>query len=100
VVQNHFVFASFIFAVSAVNFKHCIENSKQIFPEMKLCGLVPNSYIHVSVSDLYIPRNVLPILLQQNMWIDPGNMYINRAQIQECGYWERGHAVSFLGIHK
>ncbi len=23
---------------------------------MKLCGLVPNSYIHVSVSDLYIPR--------------------------------------------
>jgi hypothetical protein len=22
---------------------------------MKLCGLVPNFYIHVSVSDLYIP---------------------------------------------
>ncbi len=34
---------------------HCTENSKQIFPEMKLCGLVPNLYIHVSVSDLYIP---------------------------------------------
>ncbi len=28
------------------------ENSKQIFPEMKLRGLVPNSYIHVSVSDV------------------------------------------------
>ncbi len=31
------------------------ENSKQIFPEMKLCCLRPNSYIHVSVWDLYIP---------------------------------------------
>ncbi len=28
------------------------ENSKQIFPEMKLCGLVPSFYIHAS--DLYI----------------------------------------------
>jgi hypothetical protein len=31
------------------------ENSKQIFPEMKLRGLNPNSCIHASVSDLYIP---------------------------------------------
>ncbi len=37
---------------------HCTENSKQIFPEMKLRGLVPNFSIHVSVSYLYayIPR--------------------------------------------
>jgi hypothetical protein len=34
---------------------HCIENSKQIFTEMKLRGLVPNFYIHVSVSALHIP---------------------------------------------
>jgi hypothetical protein len=26
---------------------HCTENSKQIFPEMKLRGFVPNFYIHV-----------------------------------------------------
>ncbi len=32
---------------------HCTENTKQIFPEMKLCGLVPNFYIHVSVIELY-----------------------------------------------
>ncbi len=32
---------------------------------MKLCCLVPNSYIHVSVFDLYIPRISLPIWLQQ-----------------------------------
>ncbi len=34
---------------------HCTQNPKQIFPEMKLRGFVPNFYIHVSVSDLCIP---------------------------------------------
>ncbi len=33
---------------------HCTEYWKQIFPEMKLRSLVPNVYIHVFVSDLYI----------------------------------------------
>ncbi len=40
---------------------------------MKLCDLVPNSYIHVSVNDLYIPRVGLPIWLQKNRQTDPGN---------------------------
>jgi hypothetical protein len=35
---------------------HCSENTIYVFPEMELHGLLPNSYIHVSVSDLYIPR--------------------------------------------
>ncbi len=35
---------------------HCIEDPIYIFPEMKLRGLGPNFHIHVSVSDLYIPR--------------------------------------------
>jgi hypothetical protein len=33
---------------------HCTENLKPIIPEMKLCDLVFNFYIHVSWSDLYI----------------------------------------------
>jgi hypothetical protein len=40
------------------------ENSKQLFPEMKLRGSSPNSCIHISVRDLYIPTIGLPILLQ------------------------------------
>jgi hypothetical protein len=36
---------------SRVPRQHCTENSKQIFPEMKLRGLVPSFCIHVSVSD-------------------------------------------------
>jgi hypothetical protein len=47
-------------------------------PEIKLRGLVPNSFIHVSVGDLYIPTI---------------------GQLHECGNWERGRAVTFLGIH-
>jgi hypothetical protein len=42
---------------------------------MKLHGLSPNSYIHVSVSDLYIPTTGLPIMLQKNRWTD--HRYMN-----------------------
>jgi hypothetical protein len=38
---------------------HCTEDSKHIFPKIKLLGLVPNFHIHVSGSDLYIPIIVL-----------------------------------------
>jgi hypothetical protein len=42
------------------------ENLKQIFPEKELGGHSPNSYIHVSASDFYIPTIGLPILLEEN----------------------------------
>jgi hypothetical protein len=55
-----------------------------VLPEMKLPGLViskqnynvlsPNFHIHVSVSNIYIPRIGLPVLLQPNGHIDPGNI--------------------------
>ncbi len=55
--------------------KHSTENLKQIFPEKELRGHhSPNFHIHVSVSDLYIPTIDLPILLQENMWTDSGNI--------------------------
>jgi hypothetical protein len=43
--------------------KHYTENRIYVFPEMKLHGFVPNSYIHVSANNLYIPRIGLPIWL-------------------------------------
>ena len=53
---------------------HCTEIPIYVFPEMKLRGLVPKSYIHVSVSDLYIPKIGLPIWLQQIRQTNPGNI--------------------------
>ncbi|MFO0006060.1 MAG: hypothetical protein ACK559_33545, partial [bacterium] len=51
------------------------ENLKQIFPEKEFRGHSPNFQIHVSVSDLYIPTIIdLPILMQKNMWTNPGNI--------------------------
>ncbi len=44
---------------------HCNGNSVYIFLFWELCGLSPNFHIHVSVSDLYIPR-----ILQQNRLTD------------------------------
>jgi hypothetical protein len=41
------------------------ENLKQIFPEKEYRGLSPNFHIHVSVSELYIPTMVLPVLLEE-----------------------------------
>jgi hypothetical protein len=45
--------------------RHCNENLKQIFPEMKLRGFVHNFQIQVSVSDLYFPMIGPPFLLQK-----------------------------------
>ncbi len=55
---------------------YCIENPIYVFSEMKLRGLVSNSYIQKSVSDLYmyIPRIDLPVLLQQARQTNPGNI--------------------------
>ncbi len=76
-----------------------------VFPKMKLLFpkhnyniMSPSSYAHLSVWDLYISRIGLPILLQGNMWTDPGNIY--RSQSHECVNWDWGHAIPRKGIHK
>jgi hypothetical protein len=43
-------------SVLAVWKLHCNENTISVFPEKELRGLSPNFYIHVSVSDIHIPR--------------------------------------------
>jgi hypothetical protein len=41
-----------------------------VFPEIKLRGLGSNFYIHISVSDFYIPTIGPPILKQPNKLTD------------------------------
>ncbi len=62
---------------------------------MKLCSLVPSSYIHISVSDLYIPSIGLPIWLQQKRQTDPGNIHVQK---HKCGNWDAKHYNSVLKI--
>jgi hypothetical protein len=76
--------------------RHNTENSKHIFPEKELRGLSPGFHIHVSMSDLYIPRIGLLILLQENM--DRSWEYINRSQTHKYGNLDYGRAIRFLGI--
>jgi hypothetical protein len=57
------------------------QNLIYVFPEMKLCGLVPNFYIHASVKDLYIPRICLLMWLQQKRQTDPVNIKIAHRDI-------------------
>ncbi len=60
---------------------HCSENSKQVFPEMKLSGLVPNFCMYLWA--IYIlPRSVRKRNIAK---------YINRSQIDEC----RNEAAQF-----
>jgi hypothetical protein len=49
------VLENVFFSLSRSLQRHNNENSKQIFPGEELRGYRPNSYIHVPVSDLYIP---------------------------------------------
>ncbi len=76
---------------------HCTKNCKPIFPETKLfLRPCPNFYIHVSVSDLYIPT-IGPQTQCSKIGGRIVQMY-NCPQIHECRNSERGRAVSFLGI--
>jgi hypothetical protein len=52
---------------------HCNENPIFVFLFWELCGSQFHFHIHVSVSDLYIPRISPHIWLQQNRKTDPGN---------------------------
>ncbi len=72
----------------------CTENSKHIFPEIKLCGLVPNFFIHVSGSDLSIPKISLiwnlyfPVLRERTLGSTAGAERRARELPPSSGWWQ------------
>ncbi len=65
---------------------HCNGNSVYIFLFWELRGLSPNFHMHVSVSDLYIPRIGPRLhLFPPAEKADPSWEYIIRSQTHECG---------------
>jgi hypothetical protein len=65
---------------------------------MKLCSLVPNTYIHVSVSNYYVFSLYQSACLVAAKWADLSWEYKNRTQIHECENWETEHYDSVLEI--
>ncbi len=76
------------------------ENSKQIFPEKELCGFSSNFHILVSASDLLFIFPSLVCLFCCRKICDRSWEYIYRTQTRECGNWDWGRAIPFLGTHK
>jgi hypothetical protein len=60
-------------ACSACNAQAQYRKFETNIPRKEVSRLIPNFNIHWSVSVLYIPTIGLPILLQGNLWTDPGN---------------------------
>jgi hypothetical protein len=71
---------------------------KTNIPEKELHGHSPNFHIHVSVSDLYIFPGSVHIFSCSRIGRSTSREYINRSQTHECGYWDCGRAIPFLGI--
>jgi hypothetical protein len=57
--------------------------------------------MNVSVSDLlYVYFHDQSAYSAAGKYEDRSWEYINRSQTQECGNWDWGRAIPFLGIHK
>jgi hypothetical protein len=54
----------------------CTPRNETVLPPYFQNSIVlpPNTYTHISVRDLYISRMGLSILMQPNVWTDPGNI--------------------------
>ncbi len=74
------------------------ENSKQIFTEKELLGLSPNFHIHVSGAIHLFPRSVLLFCSRKICGPIPEKYKCSRTH--ECGSWDWGRKIPFLGIQK
>ena len=64
-----------------------------MFPEKEMCGLYcPNSTFMCMWAIYIFPRSVY-LFCCENMWTDPGNIWI--AQTHSCGKWGLGPRSSF-----
>jgi hypothetical protein len=78
--------------------RHNTENLKRIFPERELRSLNTNFHIHVAVSDLIYSHN-RSAYSAAGKNVNRSWEYINRSQTHECGNWDWGRAIPFLGIY-
>ncbi len=75
---------------------HCNENPFYVFPEKEFRSLRPNFHIHVSVCDEYIYSQDRSTFSCRRI----GRPIVGIYQLlrYECGNWDWGRAIPFLGI--
>ncbi len=81
--------------VIGIHCKDTIPKIRNKYSQKSNCASWPNVHIHVSD-----PTIGLPILLQENTYVDRSWEYINRSRTRECGNWDWGRAIPIMGIHK
>jgi hypothetical protein len=75
----------------------CNENSIYVFLFWEMHSLSRNFHFHVSVSDLYIPR-INPHISCSRICRSIVGKYKSLTHTHECGNWDCGRAIPFLGI--
>ncbi len=71
--------------------RHNAENSKQIFPRNCVASVPISTFMCLWCVSLFCYRKICgPIL---------GLSSINRSQTHECGNWDWGRVIPFMGIH-
>jgi hypothetical protein len=75
------------------------KNSKQIFPDMKLRGLVPNSYIHVHTCE-HTQVGIGNKVVQFYFWEDKNRIYFSvlgaNGPIRDQNYWYNLNAIHLM----
>ncbi len=81
--------------------RHNTDNSKQIFPEKKLCYQSQILHSYMFLWAIYIFPQSVCLFCCRKIGGPILEIYaVDRSQTHECRNWDWGRAIPFLGIHK
>ncbi len=79
--------------------RHNTENSKHIIPERNSAALVP-ILTFMFMWAIYIFQQSVCLFCCRKKGGPIVEIYLDHSQTHECGNWDWGRAIPFLGIHK
>ncbi len=86
-------------AAGAITFFYALQRQFRLYiPFLGIARPQPQFPHSCVLSDLYIPRIILHTVFPPAEQADPSWEYIIRPQTHECGNWDWGFDIPFLGI--